>query len=89
MCRLPGGLNPLAADAGISGAMHSLMAGDIHVSLARTLSRAVSAKAATAPPLDATHVALLENLEEGDEDGSQPAGDDDPRRPGKRVSTSH
>ena len=70
--------------------MHSPMAGDIHVSLARTLTKAASAKAATAPPLDATHVALLENLEEGAEGGSQPVGDDEPRRPGKgRVSISH
>ena len=73
----------------MNGAMHSSMAGVIHMSLPRTISRAASTKAATAPPLDATHVALLEYLEEGNEDGSQPVGDDEPRRPGKRVSISH
>lgn len=67
-CRLPGASVPLAANSDISGAMHSSVAGDIHVSLARTISKAATIRGTDAArQLDKAHETLLENLEEGDE----------------------
>jgi len=47
--------------------MHSSVAGDIHVSKARTINRAMSSRSAGTPWLDKAHAALLDNLDEGDE----------------------
>jgi len=58
-------------DDGLGGCMHSSLAGDIHVSNARTvnraMSRAMSSRSAATPWLDKTDAALLDNLDEGDE----------------------
>lgn len=51
-------------DSELAGAMHSPMAGDIHVSLARSISKAAAGRG---PGLDKAHAALLDNLDEGEE----------------------
>lgn len=57
-----------ALDDPLLRSMHSSVAGDIHVSLAHTLSRTTSSKSSKGSPwIDKAHVALLENLEETDE----------------------
>ena len=51
-------------DSELAGAMHSPMAGDIHVSLARSISKAAAGRG---PSVDKAHAALLDNLDEDEE----------------------
>ena len=62
-CRLPG-VPDTELDNELAGAMHSPMAGDIHVSLARTISKAAASRG---PNVDWAHAALLDNLDEAEE----------------------
>ena len=64
----------------MAGAMHSPMAGDIHVSLARTISKAAASRG---PSLDKAHAALLDNLDETEEPETTSLFSG---RAGKRVS---
>lgn len=61
--RFPGVSGSLAANADLSGAIHSSVAGDIHMSLARSLTGTGDARP-TPPQLDKAHKALLDSLEE-------------------------
>lgn len=62
-CRLPG-VPDTELDSELAGAIHSPLAGDIHVSLARTISKAAAGKGTS---LDKAHAALLDNLDETEE----------------------
>ena len=78
----------MAASGEATGAIHSSLAGDIAVSQARVISRAASSNTSKAPWIDKAHAALLENLDEGNEETSLFEDENgDPIHP-QRVSIS-
>lgn len=64
--------------------MHSAVAGDIHVPLTRTMSRAVSRKSEL-PPLDEADRCLLDNIDEGGDGSSRRIASDARRMSKGRV----